>query len=761
MNSADKPGVDFGILDAGKVRSRPRMVFFRWIRPDLPDFLRAHLREQLRSMEQFFDVFEVDWECDYGQVCDILQPDICVFESGVYAGERLIRNTSSHPEIPKLGFLHADAFDSSRAAFVADMARWGVNWFFTTSMSMAEYTPEIADRLFVWPNAVDPEVFRDYGLSKNIPILLTGSQARHYPWRNAISRTVTSHFPTMIMPHFGWNGEAGTARMFHGADYARLINASLFVPACGTICKDIVRKHLEIPASMACLVTERSQAVESFGFADMINCVFADESDIGSKLDHLLTNREELDRITRAGYDLVHERHSLRQRNQVLQWFNLVKQHGTEIQIQQQWPHGTLTVSPTASALSGERKGGYGRDRELLASGWAALGRGDLAAGHQDFLKCLNYFFIPEGAVGATFASLLQGDLHSARQWTSRLLAAALSHHGAPEPDPVQWACEIRVLLCSGDLGAAVVAADQFPSLWNQELSRVRGAVHALAGRTDPEPTDGHARATICPIPIMTDQRWRAQLSTMLRACGQVDLAIFLGEITNAAGALRQPHAGGTAGRGSRAARSHRRIEARLRLLRRGNQRPAPERWLRARLAPLKRWIVSDEWSDYLIGFLESEPVSDAILLGPGKWSRSVRSVRAGLMRNPSLPAVTAIDVVDRFRGWPRAGLQDSERADLSRHLESKLQELSGARALLVFVTSRGCSFLGDATVLNGAATVLLEGTNHPMGCRVLEELVDRHGYVIVNHEVESGPGRAILRKRPGSVRHTELDAVG
>ena len=347
MNSVDNWGTRFGHFGdkAG------RMVFFRWTRPGLPDFLRAHLREQFRSMEQFFDVFEVDWECDYGQVCASLRPDLCVFESGVYAGERTIGNTSSHPEIPKLGFLHADAFDSSRAAFVADMARWGVNWFFTTSMSMAEYTPEIAERLFVWPNAVDPEVFRDYGLSKNIPMLLTGSQARHYPWRNAISRTVMAKFPTMTMPHFGWNGEAGTARMLHGADYARLINASLLVPACGTICKDIVRKHLEIPAFYGCLVTERSRAVESFGFADMVNCVFADESDIGSKLDHLLTNREELDRITRAGHDLVHERHSVRQRDQVRQWFDLVSSTALKSAYSSSGPWAAH-VSPAASARS-------------------------------------------------------------------------------------------------------------------------------------------------------------------------------------------------------------------------------------------------------------------------------------------------------------------------------------------------------------------------------------------------------------------------
>jgi hypothetical protein len=287
--------------DARHGAPKPRMAFFRWTRPGLSLFLQSHVTEQLKSLEQFFEVFLIDRDCDYGEVCDRVRPALSVFESGVYAGDRTITHTESHPEIPKLGFLHADAFDSSRAAFVADMAAWGVEWFFTTSMSMAEYTPEIAERLFVWPNAVDPEVFRDYGLTKNVPVLLTGSQARHYPWRNGISRAVAPEFITMTMPHFGWNAEPGTGRMLQGEGYARLLNASIFVPTCGTMAKDVVRKHLEIPAAMACLVTQRTPSIAAFGFEDMVNCVFADERNVVGKLNDLLHNPDDLDRVTRAG----------------------------------------------------------------------------------------------------------------------------------------------------------------------------------------------------------------------------------------------------------------------------------------------------------------------------------------------------------------------------------------------------------------------------------------------------------------------------
>ena len=69
---------------------------------------------------------------------------------------------------------------------------------------MAAYTPAIAHSLFVWPNAVDISLYRDYGLPKSIPVLFTGSHAIHYPWRNRINALVSQHYPSLHCPHLGW-----------------------------------------------------------------------------------------------------------------------------------------------------------------------------------------------------------------------------------------------------------------------------------------------------------------------------------------------------------------------------------------------------------------------------------------------------------------------------------------------------------------------------------------------------------------------------
>ncbi|MFF1879645.1 glycosyltransferase [Leifsonia sp. NPDC058230] len=704
--------------DAG---AKPRMVYFRWTRPGLPAFLQGHVSEQLATLEQFFDIVVIDRDCDYGRICDAYQPDLSVFESGVYAGDRSISNTTSHPEIPKLGFLHADAFDSSRAAFVADMARWNVDWFFTTSMSMAEYTPEIADRLFVWPNAVDPAVFHDYGLPKNIPVLFTGSQAWHYPWRNAVSRAVTPEFITTTMPHFGWGQARGTERMVRGEEYARLLNSSVFVPTCGTISRDLVRKHLEIPASMACLVTERTAAVEAFGFEDMVNCVFADASDVVDKLDQLLRNPDDLDRITLAGHRLVHERHTVAKRDQVRQWFELVREHGTGVRLRQTWPDGRLELATPDTDLLTGRVVGSGPDRVLLAQGWEAVDSGDIAAAERDFLRCINYYFMPEAAIGLAFTGLLRGDPAAAQDWVSRAIKAS-STYGAAEPDPVQWATELRMLLCAGDLAAARIAAEKYPGMSHPELDRVRAAVAALTGAEVSDP-GARPRASVCPPPDSTDEQWTLRLVAMLRACGQAGPAARLSEQhgTSSAESGTAPLPAVRAGW-----RGRFRVEARLARLRKGDSRSTAERWVRARLSPLKRRLTSDPWSRFVGDYAKREPVSTAVIvLGNDGWSRSARAVRSGLLENPAVREVTTFP-------------SDSE-PDAHARVDDQTS--------LYFVTSGGTALLGGSVALGRAATIIMEGVNEPSGQRILEDLIAGREFDLVDHRPEHGTGTVVLRR--------------
>src|SRR4029077_7589982 len=118
-----------------------------------------------------------------------------------------------------------------------------IETFFAIATTAAEHNPEIADNLFIWPNSVDTTLYRDYGQSKNIPVLFSGNKTALYPWRQEIVRLVSRTYPSLICPHPGYSHLKATTQFMVGEAYARMLNSSYFVPACGTVVREVVRKH--------------------------------------------------------------------------------------------------------------------------------------------------------------------------------------------------------------------------------------------------------------------------------------------------------------------------------------------------------------------------------------------------------------------------------------------------------------------------------------------------------------------------------------
>lgn len=304
---------------AGAATSRPRLLFLRPNREDLPAFVRRHLDDHVRALQQSFDVSLVTGDADLDELVEVTRPDLMLFESGVYARPgRRITGARRHRDIPRLGLLDADAYCLTRSVFLADMDEWGVDTFFTIGAATPGHTPDIADRLFVWPNFADRTLFHSYPGGRPTTVLLAGSRRAHYPWRVKVDRVLAERFPVRTLEHAGWFDEAAAAAMPTGEAWARTLAGALVVPTCGTVADDLVRKHFEIPASGAVLLTERTPAVEAAGFVDMESAVFADESDAADKVEHLLAHPDLLRRIAAAGQRLAHERHDLTDRKSVV-----------------------------------------------------------------------------------------------------------------------------------------------------------------------------------------------------------------------------------------------------------------------------------------------------------------------------------------------------------------------------------------------------------------------------------------------------------
>jgi hypothetical protein len=511
---------------------KPRLLFVRPDRLDLPPFIRQHLDEHVTCLGQFFDVVLAEGDGDLAEYCDRYEPDGIFVESGAYARRtRRWTGLGAHPQIPRLGFVDADAYDVTRSVFLSDMDDWGIDAFVTISMTMAAHTPDIADRLYVWPNFADSSLYHTYPGEKTVPVLLTGSVRSNYPWRAAVSRALADAFEVRSLPHGGWFDPRQSAGMVSGEPYARQLSQSLIVPTCGTIAHEFVRKHAEIPASGACLVTERTRSLELAGFVDMENCVFADEDDVVDKVWYLLDNPDELARITANGQRLAHLRHDIRNRNQVRQWFDLTRGLGPGERIEQPDPFGDLVVrgrparpTPVTPVLGGSR------DVVLLARAHDELAGGRPGIAKDTYRSVLALHYLPEAALGLARACLAQGQARRAEEWLWTAIRPTVVGHGATSPDPVEWAYLLRAVLCQGNLSRAFDLAGVYPALRHPELRRTWGVLSAIAGRPigAPDAEGTPRRGSVHDVRAEDERPWRDRFADDLRASGREQWAALV-----------------------------------------------------------------------------------------------------------------------------------------------------------------------------------------------------------------------------------------
>lgn len=503
---------------------RPRLAFFRQNRADLPAFIQQHFDEHVQCLELFFDVVVIEESCNYDEVCDRLKVDLSLFESGVYVrADRRITDTHRHPSIPKIGLINADAYCLTRSVFLSDMDKWGVENFFTISMSLPSRVPHLRDRLFVWPNFADTRRFHTYSGGKKTPILFAGSLASNYPWRNRVNHLLGKRFQTVALPHGGWFKASQTKNVVSGESYARELSSSLIVPTCGTIAHELVRKHLEIPACGALLLTERTAAVEAAGFVDMETCIFADETDVVDKVEYLLAHPEEIERVSMAGQQLVFARHDIAHRNQIFQWFDLTRRSAPGESIAQPDPFGDMVLRREDCRAARAPESIVGRDWSLIDAADKASHAGQFEGARAGYHAVLNYHYEAEAALGMARTSLRCGDAALARKWVwdSLIRCACL---GATEPDPVEWSVYILALLCAGRSRTAIRSARRYDSVIHGELARVRHLLHLLTGMP-PENAPKRRRFSIHRDRPLSWAAWVEDVAQMLRACGQIEMA--------------------------------------------------------------------------------------------------------------------------------------------------------------------------------------------------------------------------------------------
>jgi hypothetical protein len=164
------------------------------------------------------------------------------------------------------------------------------------------------------PHCAEKTIFKDYGLNKEIDLLLTGAifadstLGQHYPLRDRMAAKIlpimSKKFNCKIYQHPGYDlGDASTNR--YAIDFARAINSSKISITCSGVPRSRFGKYIEIPMCNTAIAADMPDEMHDFFSEFLINIDMKDSDDeIISKLEHYIKNPEDLSSKTKKGYEL-------------------------------------------------------------------------------------------------------------------------------------------------------------------------------------------------------------------------------------------------------------------------------------------------------------------------------------------------------------------------------------------------------------------------------------------------------------------------
>lgn len=463
-----------GMTDAD---SKPRLLYFNGPWDHIGERMRVSFLEPFnRLLAQDFEVISVIGEADLASEVRRSRPDMILFHTGCECPQEpdvQLHNTEAFRDIPRMGFIWRDPWSPSRLVAMNRLLKWGVDQI-VTQVRPTDCASDLFRDTFYLPFWVDDAVFRDYGETKVIPVMLAGEgwfQDYIYQWRSKVAAQLMGAFPVL---HSRSGGNRQTSHSLCGERYARMLNRSCFSAGCGTIYHSVTLKLLEIPASRCCLITHETAALRHLGFRDGVNCVFADEEDVESKVGALLEDPERLSAITTAGFELVHANHTQRNRRLFREWFDLWTTKGPGQRVVQSDPFGPLqrvnVEDPVESTFPAECLG-----VEAIRDGYELVGRGEWRAARERF-KWLTDKIVcaSEAHLGIAICQMMLGLDNEAVKHVSHNIAMLQQHMGSPIPDPLDLAFLAVTLVRVGRMSEALKQLNACAELRHPSLNAVR-----------------------------------------------------------------------------------------------------------------------------------------------------------------------------------------------------------------------------------------------------------------------------------------------
>jgi hypothetical protein len=438
------------------MNSRPRLLYFNGPWDYLGERLvTSYIEPFRRLLEQDFEVISLEGNRNFADEVKQHRPDVVLFHTGTESPlerEVSITHTDAFPELPRMGYVFRDPVSPSRLGPMNRLRAWGANQVFTDFRASDCPTPLFANSIYL-PWWIDDRVFRDYGEEKTLPITLTGTgwvSKQFYTWRQPIFLQLLPRLPVYHVPAFETHQKQDA---YIGESYARLLNRSSLSAGCGSASRYLTLKLLEIPAARCCLLTEETEVLKAIGFRHGVNCVFADASNVVSRVQELLDNPGRLQAITDAGFQLVHSQHTQRNRRVFAEWFRLWQSKAAGETIVQVGPFEPLRILAEGECRPPVTFPEENPMTAALKTAYTLVEQKRWAEAMPHFEWVLNVVpYVAEARLGAAICELHQHKFSSALAHLEYIAYIQFKLSAYKRPDPVSLALQLLVLVRSGDL---------------------------------------------------------------------------------------------------------------------------------------------------------------------------------------------------------------------------------------------------------------------------------------------------------------------
>jgi hypothetical protein len=185
--------------------------------------------------------------------------------------------------------------------------------------------PELKSKFKWLPFSINPDIFKNWKLQKDIDFLLMGRLGHpRYSFRNKVLEKMGG-MKGFVYHKPPYEQKDTDEEIFLGEEYAKEINRAKIFFTCGTTLNYPVAKYFEVPACNTLLIAKGNKDLRELGFINGETFIECNDENFCDLAMYYLSHVKERNRITRNGYNLVHSRHTNSVR--AVEFINIIKSY--------------------------------------------------------------------------------------------------------------------------------------------------------------------------------------------------------------------------------------------------------------------------------------------------------------------------------------------------------------------------------------------------------------------------------------------------